>query len=514
MNDETTFQDSQFSWLELLDRWYSEHRRPLPWRNTRDPYAIWVSEVMLQQTQVNTVLKYYAPFLEAFPTLESLAKVSADDVYRLWQGMGYYQRAERLHKGSQAVIERYGGKIPEDREELITIPGVGPYMASALASIAFQKPFLAVDGNIARLFSRLYASYADVAKPETLQVIREFGNQCMTVAKEKGLLPGEVNQACMDLASINCKPRQPFCLICPLIEACQSFAKRVVGKIPVKTIRNTHKQAWLEAAIIEYQGKVLMKKRSAKGLLAGLWGFPLAERRPNSIPGTSIDDLVKKSLQTSQDFAPHFLGQARHTFTHREWIMDVYRYQIPDDLKIPQIKNSTWVDADTMGEIAIPVAFQKVWDIARPEDTPRPMPLFETFQPRKIEVVAAIISDNQDRVLIAQRPDGKKMPNLWEFPGGKVDPGESHAQALIREIREELSMEIQVERLTAQFIHHYPLETVHLFFYRCRPQNLEFSLHEHQKAEWVKPERMKKFRFLPADKSIVEWVQWSSAPEH
>ncbi len=253
----------------LLLAAYDAGKRSLPWRGETDPYRIWVSEVMLQQTRVETVIPYYGRWLERFPDIATLAAAEEDEVLRVWQGLGYYSRARRLHEGARVVRERHGGFLPSSSEELRNLPGVGHYTAGAVASIAFGEAVPAVDGNVRRVLSRLF----DLPNPSSIQLRRLSA----TLVDPKR--PGDFNQALMELGATVCKPKSPKCGICPVDEECRA---RVAGTVEDRPSRKPKKLApevdvaVAVAVVRDESGELqfLLRKRPVSGLLAGMWEFP------------------------------------------------------------------------------------------------------------------------------------------------------------------------------------------------------------------------------------------------
>lgn len=251
-----------------LLKWYERHKRDLPWRRTRDPYRIWVSETMLQQTQVETVLPYYERFLARWPTIQALAEAKLDDVLKMWEGLGYYARARNLHKGAQVVVEEFGGELPHDVEALREIPGIGRYTAGAVASIAFGKDEPMLDGNIRRVLARLCAERADVRQPAVQERLWQYAASILPKGRA-----GDFNQALMDLGATTCVARRPRCLLCPLTEECQSFQLGLQEVIPLKTARRATPHYHIAVGVIWKNGRILIQQRKAEGLLGGLWEF-------------------------------------------------------------------------------------------------------------------------------------------------------------------------------------------------------------------------------------------------
>lgn len=252
--------------------WYDRHRRDLPWRRTRDPYAIWLSEVMLQQTQVQTVIPYWERFLARFPTVEALAAAPLEQVLTGWKGLGYYTRARNLHRAAQAIVAEHGGRLPSSAAALLELPGFGRYTAGAVASIAFGEEAPLVDGNVARVFARLF-------EVEGLpgDKAREARLWALAGALVKGERPGDFNQALMEHGATVCRPAKPTCLLCPVRDACGAFRSGRVDELPPAKVRAEPKRLALALAVWEHEGKLLLARRAEKGLFGGLWELPAAE---------------------------------------------------------------------------------------------------------------------------------------------------------------------------------------------------------------------------------------------
>lgn len=257
---------------ELL-AWYRAQKRDLPWRLNKDPYRIWVSEIMLQQTRVDTVIPYYLTFMEKFPTVSALAKAPEEEVLKCWEGLGYYSRARNLQAGAKMVVEKYDGIIPDDKAAVSGLKGVGPYTSGAIMSIAFNRPEPAVDGNVMRVLSRFFCLEEDIAKPATRVGIEKLAAALIPEGEA-----GDFNQALMELGALVCTPKSPGCLTCPVMEQCEG---RLAGKetvLPIKTKAKPPRQEYRAAAVIwgsgAHAGKVLVRQRAATGLLAGMWELP------------------------------------------------------------------------------------------------------------------------------------------------------------------------------------------------------------------------------------------------
>jgi len=268
--------------------WYAHHQRDLPWRKTNDPYCIWVSEVMLQQTQVETVIPYYHRFLARFPTVQALAAASLDEVLKAWENMGYYARARNLHAAAREIMKRLGGKIPNTREELISLSGIGSYTAGAILSSAFQLRVPAVDGNVRRVVSRLFAIKEPMNKSQTQQRVWELAEGLVPMKT-----PGHFNQALMDLGATICIPRKPACTLCPIQEFCQSYKCQSQNALPVTRARRPIPHKHVTAGVIlDDHGRVLIVQRPNQGLLGGLWKFPGG----NQQPGEALETCLRRKI--------------------------------------------------------------------------------------------------------------------------------------------------------------------------------------------------------------------------
>lgn len=295
-----------------LLEWYARNKRDLPWRRDQNPYHVWVSEIMLQQTRVEAVKGYYARFLGRLPAVEDLAGVSEGELLKLWQGLGYYNRARNLKKAAQMIMQEYAGNFPEEYELLLKLPGIGEYTAGAIASIAFRKRVPAVDGNVYRIYTRLFADNSDITQGKVRKRIRdEIGN----VVPEDH--PGEFNQALMDLGASVCLPNGvPLCQSCPVAEWCIASKEGTMLAFPVKPEKKARRIEDRTIFLLEYQGKYLIQKRPEKGLLAGLWEFPSEEGK---LSLEKIGPVLRKWGADLEQI--EMLGSGKHVFSHVEWHM-------------------------------------------------------------------------------------------------------------------------------------------------------------------------------------------------
>ncbi|HKU40799.1 MAG TPA: A/G-specific adenine glycosylase [Polyangiales bacterium] len=300
-----------------LLRYYDAHARDLPWRRTRDAYAIWVSEVMLQQTRVETVLAYYDRFLERFPTAEALAAASEDAVLASWSGLGYYRRARLLHAGVRDVVARYGGVVPRDPQLLRALPGVGRYTAGAIGSIAFELPEPLVDGNVARVFARLFAIDTPPERADTQARLWQLAEQLV-----HGERPGALNQALMELGARVCKKVAPSCETCPVAQACQARASGRVAELPPVRKRALPKPVALVAlAAFDRRGERLLLVRGEEQLFGGLWNLPAREGR-----GRKVAEALCETVGARE---PKRAAKLTHVLTHRRLSVEVYTARAP-----------------------------------------------------------------------------------------------------------------------------------------------------------------------------------------
>ena len=334
---------------EPLLAWYRDNARDLPWRRTRDPYRIWVSEIMLQQTRVAAVLGYYGRFLAAFPTVEDLAAAPEERLMKLWEGLGYYSRARNLQKTARLVAEG-GGQFPETYRELMGLPGIGDYTASAIASAAFGKREAAVDGNVLRLVMRLTDGHDDIADPRVKKAVRA---QVQAVMPETGEDIRIFNQATMELGATVCGPSgPPKCEACPAADFCLGRLHGTAESLPVKGAKKPRRVEEKTVFLLVRNGKIALRKRPKTGLLAGLWEFPNVEG--------ALDESAAGAAVTAWGLKPKAWESrltARHIFTHVEWHMTGYTLEVAGDGPADFL----WVDGTELSDRAVPSAFARYY---------------------------------------------------------------------------------------------------------------------------------------------------------
>ena len=291
--------------------WYNRNERDLPWRRTSDPYRIWVSEIMLQQTQVNTVIPFYRQFLKRFPTARSLATAPLGKVLKAWENMGYYARARNLHTASKQIVKDFKGKIPDSWDELIQLPGIGQYTAGAILSIAFGKKVPVVDGNVRRLMARLYAVREPLSNASAQRRIR---NLAEALLPEKDV--GRFNQGLMELGATICVPRNPACSECPLPAACEAHKTQLQNELPVMPKRRPIPHYQVTAGVVRNKkGRLLIVQRHEEGLLGGLWKWPGGRK----LPGESLKTCLKRTILDEVDAEVDVgerIAKVGHAYTH------------------------------------------------------------------------------------------------------------------------------------------------------------------------------------------------------
>jgi len=301
-----------------LTDWYRTNQRDLPWRNTRDPYKIWVSEVMLQQTQVNTVIPYYHRFITRFPDVHTLAAVDLQSVLKLWEGLGYYSRARNLHQAANIIVKEHGSSIPGSLKEIKQLPGVGDYIAAAVLSIAYNLPHPVVDGNVKRVLARLFLMDAPVNHTGSHVVFLKKAEELMDAT-----LPAAYNQALMELGAMVCRPKQPECPACPLRSQCLAFKANKTGEFPRRKKTKPLPEYALAVGVVKKKGKILITRRPEKGLLGGLWDFPNGRIEPSEDPDAACLRYLKTEVNITADIDT-FVTSIKHAYTHFKIAMDVY----------------------------------------------------------------------------------------------------------------------------------------------------------------------------------------------
>jgi A/G-specific adenine glycosylase len=337
-----------------LIRWYLKNYRDLPWRKTDNPYHIWVSEVMLQQTQVNTVLSYYPKFVQRFSSPKHLARAKLQDVLKAWEGMGYYGRARHLHRAAGAVMEDYGGIIPDGWNEFRGLPGVGDYIAAAVLSIAFNHPYAVVDGNVKRVLARLFKIDTPVNKSNSTKIFKETAGSLLDPKR-----PATFNQAMMELGALICRPKNPICRTCPVQRFCQAFQTREVAKYPQRSASRPIPQYHIAVGVVFKNGQILITQRQPQGLLGGLWEFPGGKIKIGETAEDACRREIKEEVNLRIDIQ-HYLTQVKHAYTHFKIIMDVFccRY-VSGRVKLRGPVSHRWIALAKIDRYPLPKANHK-----------------------------------------------------------------------------------------------------------------------------------------------------------
>ena len=356
--------------IEILQtdllKWFEKSQRDLPFRQTKNPYFIWISEIMAQQTQIDTLIPYYNRFIDQFPTVFSLALATADEVIKAWEGLGYYSRARNLHQAARIIVADYDGLMPDNFAELIKLPGIGPYTGGAIASIAFNQRVSAVDGNVLRVISRYCNSFDDIGEAKTKKRMTHWIESILPEAA------GDFNEALMELGALICTPQSPKCLLCPIRSGCQSDAAGTTGQLPVKAKKQKQTTQKMEVGIVKQNGRLYFVRRPDAGLLSGMWSFPIAE----TAVGNGQDIKKKLGENFPELNEPIFIGTSRHVFSHIIWEMSIYGFNLDsmvgETATHPYLvtnQQASCSDYDTafktlaqVDELALPVAFSKLLD--------------------------------------------------------------------------------------------------------------------------------------------------------
>lgn len=332
--------------ISPLLAWYDRNARTLPWRMNTDAYRVWVSEIMLQQTRVDTVIPYYERFLRELPIIQSLAEAPEEKLLKLWEGLGYYSRVRNMQKAAVIICKQYNGSFPEQYNEILSLPGIGAYTAGAISSIAFGKPIPAVDGNVLRVITRLTGNVQDINNPTLKEQITKDLTDIYPSER-----CGDFTQSLMELGALVCLPNQmPKCDFCPLSDLCYANQNQLQLKIPVKSVKEEKRKENKTVFLLLCGDKIAVNKRKASGLLGGLWEFPNIDGQAENM---QISDWLREKGLIAESITK--TAEKKHIFTHIEWDMVCYTVHC---------KNAssafTWISIETLkDEISLPTAFRK-----------------------------------------------------------------------------------------------------------------------------------------------------------
>jgi A/G-specific adenine glycosylase len=345
-----------------LREWFAANARDLPWRRTRDPYAIWVSEIMLQQTQVKTVIPFWNRWLRELPAMESAAKAPSDKIHKLWEGLGYYTRVRNLQKAAQVIVEKHGGKFPKNFEDVLALPGIGRYTAGAICSIAFNQPTPILDGNVIRVLTRIFGIAKNPKEKQTnaqlWQLAGELVQNSKLKIKNSKTCCSHLNQSLMELGALVCTPRNPQCLICPVKKLCVAFKENRVEELPNLGKREAATARRFIAFVVERNGKFLVRQRPAGVVNAHLWEFPNVEVgarlcEPRHV--ISEFNALRVTDPRSKELTP--LCTVKHSITRYRITLEAFTVRLK---KVPAKTDGVWKTPAQMQQLAFTAAHKKL----------------------------------------------------------------------------------------------------------------------------------------------------------
>jgi A/G-specific adenine glycosylase len=304
---------------QLLLQWHKSIDRSLPWKNNNDPYKIWVSEIILQQTRVEQGIPYYLKFIEKYPTVKDLAKSDEDEILKSWEGLGYYTRARNLHAASKEVIERFNGKFPDKYEDVILLPGIGPYTASAILSFAYGQPYAVIDGNVKRVLSRVFGYAEPIDTAEGISFLKEKADQCLDKKS-----PGAYNQAIMDFGALQCVPQKPDCITCPMKNCCSAFLNKTIESIPHKSKKTKVRRRYFHYFYVQGNNMVYISQRGKNDIWARLFEFPLYESNQE----LDTVELCKNLHLSKSEPRPELLVKQDHKLSHQILTICIYKMDV------------------------------------------------------------------------------------------------------------------------------------------------------------------------------------------
>jgi len=344
------------SFRTALLGWFAAHKRDLPWRTTRDPYLIWVSEVMLQQTQVATVIPYFHRFVEKYPHIQALAAAPLEEVLKIWEKMGYYARARNLHRTARMIAAEMDGEIPREYSLLRSLPGVGDYIASAVMSIAFGKPHAVVDGNVRRVLSRVLLVDAPANDFSSARVFKERADALLDRSD-----PGEFNQAIMELGATVCTPRKPGCGRCPVSRYCQAFAAGLQASYPARKPQRKTPKHHVAVGVVRKDGRILITRRKESGLLGGLWELPGGKVKRGESPEEACKREIEEEVSLSVEVTG-FITRVDHAYSHFKVAVDVFDCEYrAGEIKLSGPTDFRWILVDETNEYPFPAVNHKIF---------------------------------------------------------------------------------------------------------------------------------------------------------
>jgi A/G-specific adenine glycosylase len=345
--------------VSALLEWMVLSRRDLPWRQRRDPYAVWIAEIMLQQTRAATVVPYFERWMLRFPDIESLASASLEQVLKLWEGLGYYARARNLHRAAQRIVAQWDGRVPQDKRDLLALPGIGPYTAGAILSLAFGQPEPALDGNARRVLCRIFSLDGEIGEPATQVAVEQVASSLMSATPPGSA--GTLNEALMELGALICHPRRPECEACPLRDMCLAKARGAQERLPVRSTRRNPPHFDAVAGVIgDDRNRFLVIRRASKGLLGGLWGFPGGTVKDDTELTKALTEAIAGLIGVHVAVRQP-LTSFRHAYTHFSITLHPYRCEMlagtPRALNCERV---AWASHDEMSRLPFAVTDRKI----------------------------------------------------------------------------------------------------------------------------------------------------------
>ncbi|WP_281615554.1 A/G-specific adenine glycosylase [Flammeovirga sp. SubArs3] len=343
--------------MEFADRlinWYEKNKRDLPWRHTTDPYKIWLSEIILQQTRVQQGLPYYEKFVANFPTVKDFAAADIDKVLHLWQGLGYYSRARNMHIAANEVMEKWNGQFPDNYKDLLTLKGVGKYTAAAIASFGFKEKVATVDGNVYRVLSRIFDIDHDIASGKGQKVFTEVANELISESS-----PDIFNQALMEMGAIQCTPKSPRCEDCPFVQECEARIKDIISIRPVKLKKVKVSNRYLQYFVIEHNGRFILKKRAEGDIWTGLYDFPLSETADKPTEFSTGIILENTGLEIHENTIFHKSETFKHLLSHRKLFIEFFHVKLQTQISIPDKHTDyQWMDIEEIKSVGKPIILE------------------------------------------------------------------------------------------------------------------------------------------------------------
>lgn len=351
---------AQSNFVKALLKWFHKQKRAFPWRETRDPYRIWISEVMLQQTQAATVVPYYVRFLEQFPDIAQLAAASDGALMKAWEGLGYYARARNLRRAARLIVDEHQGELPSTQAELLKLPGFGLYTSASVASLAFGEDRAAVDGNVMRVLARVYAIDADIKLSATRREVQRLADALIPAGKA-----GAFNEALMELGATVCKPKAPQCTGCPVRRYCRAYREQRVDQLPVTSKRPAIPHHQIAIGVVHRDGRVLIALRPAEGLLGNLWEFPGGKRKPTETLKRCCQRELAEETGLAVEVGKRF-AVVQHAYSHFRITLHAYHCtSISGDAAPKTSQEIRWVRLDELDDYAFPKANKRIIEALR-----------------------------------------------------------------------------------------------------------------------------------------------------